>query len=867
MSESDSKKSQGPGSTFSVEIQPVLPERFARLEELVNDLYYSWSRSVRGLFRHLDQETWNACSHNPKVFLRRVLQEKIDRAVKDPILLTEYRHVLTTYDTYLEQQPATQISAYLDSEQDLVAYFSAEYGFHESMPIYAGGLGILAADYCKAMSNLWVPFVGIGILYREGYFRQRIDCDGTQIADFHRSDPGDLPVTPALDNNGEEVYVHIELPERELALKVWQLRAGHIRLLLLDSDVPANSPADRQLTAQLYGGDAEMRIQQEIVLGIGGVRALRALGLQPTVWHINEGHAAFLILERCLERVQEGMDFDSAHELVAASTAFTTHTPVPAGHDVFHHDTMRHYLKSPIRKLGLHVKQFLALGASPRNPDGFCTSTFAIRGSRFRNGVSRIHGEVASEMESYVWPEIQVAENPMEYITNGADVETYLAHSWSALFEMYMGGGWRAKLTDKAFWDTFIDNIPDHVFLSVRQLVKADALEAIKRRAMEQYERCAQTKSLASRLTCNLTPKHNDTLLVGFARRFATYKRAGLIFRDLERLARLVNDPERPLTLVFAGKAHPSDQPGQALLRKVFEISLHPEFQGRIILLEDYNLSMTRDFIPGVDVWLNTPEYPMEACGTSGMKAAINGVINLSVLDGWWAEAYNGENGWAITPHPEFDPETREAQEAGELMNLLEYQVIPAYYARNRDGEPEAWIRWSKASMKSVLPQFNSIRMALDYLRDSYAPAAREGRRLAADGAAGASELALWKQKIAAAWPNVRARLGQPTAPSIHAGESLPLDVAVHLNGLQPDDVFVECVVGTPNAWEENITSCSVPLFLVGETTEGEALYHCDLFDSGMSCQVGGLQQFNIRVYPCHHLLNHPLECGRMIWL
>ena len=857
---------QFPGTRFGVEIQPVLPARFARLEELVNDLYFSWNRNVRGLFRHLDPDSWNACDHNPKVFLRRIRQDRIDRAVRDPILLAEYRHVLATYDTYLEEQPITKIDEYLDRDRDLVAYFSAEYGFHESIPIYAGGLGILAADYCKAMSNLWVPFVAIGILYREGYFKQRIDCDGSQYAEFMRADPGDLPVTPARDSTGQEICVQVELPNRKLELKVWQVRAGHIRLLLLDSDVPSNTPEDRLLTAQLYGGGDETRIQQEIILGIGGVRALRALNMQPTVWHINEGHAAFLILERCLEYVQSGMDFETAFELVAARTAFTTHTPVPAGHDVFDREVMHHYFRDAIKQLGVREKHFLELGASPRNPDSFSTTTFALRGSRFRNGVSRIHGGVAAEMESYVWPQIQTAENPIGYITNGANVDTYLAGYWVALFEMYMGGGWRAKLTNKNFWNKFIDSIPNHVFLSVRQLLKAAALEDIRLRVCEQYERCVQTKSLTRRLTRNLTPQNADTLLIGFARRFATYKRAGLLFRDLERLARLVNDPQRPVTFVFAGKAHPNDKPGQALLKEIYEISLRPEFQGRIFLLENYNLSMTRELIPGVDVWLNTPEYPLEACGTSGMKAAINGVINLSVMDGWWAEAWDGENGWAITPHPEFEPHVREQLEAEELLNILEYQVIPNYYARNEDGEPEAWITISKASMKTVLPQFNTIRMAMDYLRDSYAPAAREGRLLEAGNAAGAGELAAWKRKVTAAWPEVSARLAEPVATTILAGGHLSLDVALQLNGLDAEDVFVECVLSDSRTRGE-YESCSVPLFLVGETDTGETLYHCDLFDNDQSCSIGGLQHFRVRIYPCHHLLTHPFECGLMIWL
>ncbi|HYQ72588.1 MAG TPA: alpha-glucan family phosphorylase, partial [Gammaproteobacteria bacterium] len=829
--------------------------------------YYSWNRRVRGLFRHLDQDCWDASSHNPKVFLRRIRQHRLDQAANDPILLAEYRHVLSAYDTYREQKPTIKIDKYLDAGKDLVAYFSAEYGFHESMPIYAGGLGILAADYCKAMSNLWVPFVGIGILYREGYFRQRIACDGAQIAERVRRDPCDLPVTPALDADGNEVSVSVSLPGRALELKVWLVRTGQIRLFLLDSDVPANNAEDRMLTAQLYGGDKLTRIQQEIILGIGGTRALRALGLEPTVWHINEGHAAFLILERCLEYVREGMDFESALELTAANTAFTTHTPVPAGHDVFSHQDMRTFFTDMIKGLMVTEERFLALGAKPTVAESFYPTALAMRGSRYRNGVSRIHGDIAAEMESYIWPGIQTHENPVGYVTNGADVDSYLAHSWVALFEMYMGGGWRAKITDKDFWENFIDQIPNHVFLSVRKLLKAAAIEEIRQRAVVQYERCAQTKSLVSRLTANLNTRNLDTLLIGFARRFATYKRAGLIFDDLERLARLVNDPERPLTLVFAGKAHPSDGPGQALLKRIYEISLLPEFQGNVILLEDYNLSMTRELLPGVDVWLNTPDYPMEACGTSGMKAAMNGAINLSVLDGWWAEAYDGENGWAITPHPEFDQETRNKWEAQELMNILEYQVIPAYYARNSDGEPEAWVARSKSSMKTILPQFNTIRMAMDYLRLSYSPAARQGRRMQADNQAGARELSAWKKRIADAWPQVGGSHSNPATCAICSGESLPIEVKVHLNGLKAEDIVVECLIGKESGTGEFTPHRKAAFTRVGEAEDGDTLFHFDLFSSDATCEDGGLQHYKIRLYPYHELLSHPLECGLMLWL
>lgn len=856
-----------PGSRFSVEIQPVLPERFKRLEELANDLYYSWNRGVRGLFRHLDEQCWNACWHNPRVFLRRVRQHKLNEAASDPILLAEYRHVLAAYDTYHEEKPTASIVKYLDRDTDLVAYFSLEFGFHESMPIYAGGLGILAADYCKAMSNLWVPFVGVGLLYRQGYFTQHIDCNGEQVAVYPNTDPCDLPVLPVLDGKGAGIYVHVDLPGRLLELRVWRAKVGQIQLYLLDSDLPENAPQDRLITAQLYGGDGHMRLQQEIVLGIGGVRALRALGLKPTVWHINEGHAAFLILERCREWMHRGMDFESALELVASRTAFTTHTPVAAGHDVFQNDEIHSAFGGLIAELGIPPSRLYELGAVPDTPNSFSMTSLALRGSRFRNGVSRIHGDVASDMSSYIWPELQAAENPMGYVTNGADIDTYLAAPWVALFEMYMGGGWRAKLTDPVFWQQFIDTIPNQVFLSVRHLLKTSMLDDVRRRALMQYERCPATRSIADRLTASLSSRHKDTLVIGFARRFATYKRATLVFRDLERLARLVNDPERPIMLVFAGKAHPNDCPGQQLLKQVFDISLRPEFQGKVILLENYNLSMTRELLPGVDVWLNNPEYPMEACGTSGMKAAINGVINVSVLDGWWAEAWNGENGWGLTPYVELDAEARERQEAEELLNTLEYQVIPSYYTRNAEGEPEDWVARSKASMKTVLPNFNTIRMAMDYLRDLYGPASRAGLRLREDQGSGARELARWKNKIAQEWHGVRAQLARPLATAIHSGKPLLIDVDVDLNGLGSDDLVVECVLGAETESGEFSATHSIPFALLEPVIDGKASYHCKLFEDEQLCSAGGLQHFKVRIYPYHRVLSHPLECGRMLWL
>ena len=856
------------GTRFMLEVQPILPERFKRLEELANDLFYSWERGVRSLFHRLDRELWESCGHNPKVFIRRVSQKKLEAAARDLVFLEDYNRVLSGYDTYLNDRVHAHVERVLNPSRDLIAYFSAEYGFHESFPIYAGGLGILTADYCKAISDLGVPFVAVGMLYRQGYFTQVIDCHGNQLAHYNYVLSDDLPVVPAQDADGQEIHVYVELPGRKVELKVWEAKAGHIKLYLLDSDLPSNREVDRTITFQLYGGDINTRIQQDMVLGIGGVRALRALGIEPTVWHTNEGHAAFLILERCREYVQQDMDFDSTLELVAASTVFTTHTPVPAGHDIFDHGLVRAHFAGFAQQLGISESRFLALGESTGNPYGFNMTALALRGSRFHNAVSRIHGHVASDMESYIWPEVPPSENPIGYVTNGIHVPTFLGRAWVALFDMYFGTGWRNKLDDEQFWEQHVDSIPDHVYLSTHQVLKAEMLDDARRRAVMQLRRNGCSESHIRRVIKHLSPHQLDSLVIGFARRFATYKRATLMFSDLSRLARLLGDPNQPVLLIFAGKAHPNDIPGQQLIREISQIAQRPEFEGKIILLEDYNLSMARKLLPGVDVWLNNPQYPLEACGTSGMKAGINGVINLSVLDGWWGEGYDGDNGWAITPHgPEIDVETRNREEGLELLDILEHQVIPLYFSRNGHGDPEGWVRKSKASMKSIMPRFNAQRMAMDYIRKYYGPASRQHSALAAVNARGAKELSVWKRRTAESWHRVRVRLVSAPPSQIVQGQPMPIEVAVNLAGLQPGDVVVECVIGRENEIGEFVPATTLEFHPAGPTPEGETLFRVDLAQPERSSPLPGLQHYKIRAYPYHPLLTHRFECGCMRWL
>ena len=849
------------GTRFTLEVQPTLPERLARLEELANDLLYSWDRSVRGLFHRLDDDLWDACHHNPKVFLRRVGQAQLDAAAQDRVFMNDFNRVVSSYDSYHREQTRSDLELLLDPDQDLVAYFCAEFGFHESFPIYSGGLGILAGDYCKAASDLGLPFVAVGLLYRQGYFTQTIDGHGSQVAHFAPIRFSDLPVRRATATDGTPVSVALELPGRTLHLSVWEAKAGHIRLVLLDSDLPENSDDDRAITYQLYGGDEQTRIQQEMVLGIGGVQALEALGLEPTVWHINEGHAAFSILERCRSHVADGMSFASALELVAAGTVFTTHTPVPAGHDIFHRNLIEEYLGPLAAALGLTLEQFIALGALDGELDQFNQTTLGLRGSRFHNGVSAIHGRVAAEMERDAWPQVPALENPLTHVTNGVHVPTFLAREWVNLFDMRFSGQWRNELLNEDYWER-IEEIPDHNFWSLRQSLKSNMLANIRQRVITQHRRNGVGPTQVARLVRHIDPDNPDILTIGFARRFATYKRATLWFQDPERLARLLNDPERPGLLIFAGKAHPRDTPGQDLIRALHGFAQRPEFEGRIILVEGYDMALARQLVAGCDVWGNTPEYPLEASGTSGQKAGINGVVNLSVLDGWWGEGYNGKNGWAITPHPPETPaEQRNAEESRELLDLLEYDVAPLYYAKGVHGYAEGWVRLSKASMKSLIPRYNAQRMVMDYVMKLYGPANWQRRALGENGGAPARALAEWKARVSAAWPGVSVRFVDTPAEVLAAGDSLQLAVAVHLNGLEPEDLVVECLSGREGP-EGFMVEQRTALKPTEDRVDGAVVFHVDLLPP-----LTGLQQYQLRAYPYQATLSHPFETGRMLWL
>ena len=870
------------GQQFTVEVFPRVPERLARLTELADDLWYSWHRPARALFGSLHPMLWSEVGHNPKLFLRRVDEDILLAAAQDEVFLASYARVLASFDAYHENTDRQENAARLTSD-DLVAYFCAEYGLHESLPVYSGGLGILAGHHCKSASDFRLPFVAVGLLYQAGYFAQEINADGEQVAKYLESDFSNLPINKVYDANGEPVRVCVEFPGREVCAQVWSVQVGHVRVYLLDTNIDANRLEDRKITHQLYGGDRETRIKQELVLGIGGVRALRALGLAPTVWHMNEGHPAFSVLERMRELRGAGASFEAALEAVAGNCVFTTHTPVPAGHDYFPDQMARGYLEPMVKALGCDVDQVLDLGRMGAKHNEFNMTTLALRGSRHQNGVSRIHGSVSSALCAQCWPQVSAADNPISYITNGVHIPTVLAPEWSELFDQYLGPEWRSHFCDDSFWQR-LHEIPDHLFWSVNQAIKSKLLTVLRAALTTQYLRNQVSEPHVERMLRHIDPSDPNVLTIGFARRFATYKRATLIFQDLAWLRELVDGTERPVVFLFSGKAHPADGPGRLLVQEIHRLTNEPEFVGKVLLLEGYDLGLARRLFAGVDVWLNTPVYPMEASGTSGMKAAVNGTVNLSVIDGWWGEGFERDNGWGIRPSPHNDDEARrDAEDARTLYEILQDEVIPAYYDRGKHGFSQKWVRLAKRSMESVLPKFNMSRVVNEYIECLYQPAATRGRALTGADLEAASELAGWKSRVRDAWPGVELRATGDGPDQLTYGEQITLTIEADLNGLAAEDVVVEAIVRRHSESEgpvphshlmdEEALSAVHAQTVRNESSElrfrfiemspaGKAV-----FTLYLSPQWCGLLSYKIRLYPYHAGLVHRFETGLMAWV
>jgi starch phosphorylase len=695
----------------------ALPERIGRLKELAHDLWWSWGPHAREVFRGLDYTLWKQTAHNPVEMLRSISPEHLERAAADSAFLAQYDAAIQGLEKARKAAGTWWPSKYPDLADCQLAYFSAEFALHQSLPIYAGGLGVLAGDHCKEACDLGLPLVGVGFMYPMGYFHQKISSEGRQIEVYRRLNCEDVAVERALCADGNACLIEVPLGMGSLRVAVWRVRLGRASLILLDTDVPENATWDRELSSRLYVSEREARLRQEIVLGVGGVRALRALGYNPTVWHLNEGHTAFVVLERIRELVERGESFLAALEQVRATTVFTTHTPVPAGHDAFPFHMLDNQLARFWEAAGSRRGTFLALGSYDGGENLFNMTVVAMRGSSSVSTVSRRHRQVTSDMWAPLWPGVADADRPLHATTNGVHVPTWISAAMASLFERWLGADWRERHDDPALWDR-ISEIPDQELWDTRQLLRHHMLDFLRERARRAWteESASPVQAIAAGTLLDPT-----ALTIGFARRFTEYKRPELIFSDPNRLAAILNAPRRPVQLVMAGKAHPADEPGKRVLQRVYTSAMDPRFGGRVAFVEDYDLHVGHLLVQGCDVWLNNPRPPLEACGTSGMKASLNGVPHLSVADGWWWEAHTGSNGWVIAPR---EGASGDGAEADALYRLLEEQVVPAFYTRNEKGVPVEWIRVAKEAIRTVASGFSARRMIKQYTEEAYAPMA-----------------------------------------------------------------------------------------------------------------------------------------------
>jgi glycogen phosphorylase len=831
---------------------PIMPARISRLYELAYNLWWSWHPEARLLYSTLDPDLWEEVGHNPVRFLSEVEPKRLEAAAGREEYLRDYDSVLHDFDAYMHprEQETWFSRTYPELTDQVIAYFSAEFGLHEALPIYSGGLGILSGDHCKEASDLALPFVGVGFLYPQGYFRQGITREGIQEASYDKLHFSEAPAIPATDPNGNEVMITVELPGRRIHAKVWKLQVGRIHLYLMDTDVEPNTPPDRELSARLYGGDREMRISQEIVLGIGGVRALRALGISPAAWHINEGHAAFLNLERCRELVASGLSFNEAREAVAANSLFTTHTPVPAGNDTFSYDLVDKYFGSYWGQLGLTREQFMEVAREDHGwGPTYGMTVLALRLTGQHNGVSKLHGAVSRKMWQFLWPGVDAEEVPIDFITNGVHTPSWIAPEMDALFKRYLGNDWEEHVDETDFWNR-IDEIPDAELWRVH-LQRKEALIDYSRRRLKHHhirlgEGAVQIGEFERMLDAN-------ALIIGFARRFATYKRATLIFRDLERLKRILNNPERPVQIIFAGKAHPADEPGKSLIEQVYRLSRSDALRGKVIFLENYDIDMARYLVSGTDVWLNNPIRPHEASGTSGQKAALNGQPNCSILDGWWAEGYNGKNGWAIGEEREYhDQDVQAEADSLSLYALLENEIVPTYYERGSDGIPHAWIAMMKEAIRTCAPQFSMKRMVKEYTTRFYVPEIRQGMQIEQDRYDKARVLAEWKNKVRQGWRSLELYVEGRRDGQLSLGEGVDVRAWLRADNLRPEDFSVELVYGDAND-DQVIPRHAIPMQYTKRELDGSYRY-----DIHLQPDESGSIAYGVRVLP-----NHPAQAGK----
>lgn len=769
-------------------VQPAVPSELGRLPELGLNLLWSWHHALRAAFRRLDPVAWKASNRNPITFLGQMPQETLERAARDPRYIALYKRACEAYDNYMRMPTPA-------ADPMLVAYFSMEYGLLDCMPIYSGGLGVLSGDHLKASSDLSVPLVGIGLLYQRGYLRQSFDADGWQQERTPVNDFYSLPITQVKKEDGTDLVVDVLMGNATVYLKVWRIDVGRVKLYLLDSNIPQNAdPEHRDITGQLYAGGVHKRISQEIALGIGGLRALEALGLKPTVYHMNEGHSAFLAIERIRVLMsQEKLGFEEALEASRTDNVFTTHTPVPAGIDLFDGALMAEYFGEYCRRSDMRFEDLIALGrqngANAQEP--FSMAVCAIRTSAGCNAVSRLHRDVSQKMWEYLWPDLPESEVPITYVTNGVHLPSWINGDLATLYDQYLEPDWREAHGNPNLWDQ-IDDIPDTELWEAHRRRKRRLVAFVRERGVE----CAKARHApASEIRALEDILDPEALTIGFARRFATYKRATLIFRDLERLRKILTNARKPVQILIAGKAHPADVPGKTLIREIIQHSARPELEHKVFFVEDYGMQVARELVGAVDIWLNTPRRGEEACGTSGMKAGLNGVLNLSILDGWFDEADEESGGWAIGGRDEYSSE-RDDSHAAAIYSLLENEIVPLFYEGREQGMPVEWVKRVKQSLKNISADFDCQRMVAQYRDQLYIPAHAAFASLRAGRFEAARERVRWNRRVHDAWPRVTFGACSLGADGIPTGSAVPLHAEIDLAGLEPRDVRVEALVG-----------------------------------------------------------------------
>ena len=822
-------------------VQPALPPSLSRISELAYNLLWSWDHAIRSVFRRLDPALWKECNHNPIQLLGRIPQEKLDKAAADPRFLLLYRRACERHVSYLHTMAP-------GDEAPRIAYFSMEYGLLDCMQIYSGGLGILSGDHLKAASDADFALTGVGLLYQRGYLQQYLNPDGWQQERTPLNDFYTLPVRPCTDEAGNEVLVNVTLPTGQVFIKVWHIDVGRVRLYVLDTNIPQNlSPEHREITDQLYGGDIHKRIRQEIVLGIGGLRALRKLGVKATVHHMNEGHSAFLAIEHVRLLMEENsLTFEQALEATRVSNVFTTHTSVPAGIDLFDSSLIYDYFNRYCEQAGFPFEKFLALGRkNMQDPsERFSMAVLALKTSAFRNAVSVLHREVSQEMFQDLWPRLPVHEVPITSVTNGVHSPTWINGDLAVLYDQYLQPDWRERLDEPKMWE-MVHEILNQELWEMHRKRKRKMVAFVRERAVNAAVQRKASAAEVRRLQEVLDP---DVLTIGFARRFATYKRATLVFRDVVRLKKLLNNPEMPLQIVIAGKAHPKDHPGKTLIREIVTLSRDPEISKRLIFVEDYGIQVARELVQGVDLWLNNPRRGEEACGTSGMKAAMNGVLNLSVLDGWFDEAYEISGGWAIGDRTAYS-EDQDDIHASSIYSILENEIVPLFYQnRGADQEvPAEWIRRMKVSMANLTPRFGCRRMVNDYMSELYQPAHHLWTDIAKNNFEEARNRTVWDSRMNEAWDRIHfVGLGEGPADQVMSGSAVPLRAIVDLAGLEPSEVRVEAVIGQIGVNGQLQDTYTLPLNPLEE--QGSAV----VFGNEFTVQQTGRLGYSVRVSPNH---------------